>query len=182
MTLGTADVLLHPVRLRIALALLGGRALTTGELGTELSDVPPATLYRHVAALADGGVLDVVEERRARGAVERTYALAAGAGHVDAEAARAMSPDDHRRAFLTFVLSLVASFDTYLATPAPDLARDVVGYRQAALRLTDEEAYELVAELREVVGRRLDLPPAPGRRRRVLATVLMPTEASGPPA
>jgi hypothetical protein len=39
----SADLLLHPVRLRIVQALLGDRALTTGALAEELADVSPAT-------------------------------------------------------------------------------------------------------------------------------------------
>jgi hypothetical protein len=35
-----ADLLLHPVRLRIVQAFLGARALTTSQLSAELSEVP----------------------------------------------------------------------------------------------------------------------------------------------
>ena len=64
------DVVLHPVRLlRIVQAFLGDRELTTGELRSELRDVATATLYRQVAAMVDGGVLEVADERRVRGAV-----------------------------------------------------------------------------------------------------------------
>ena len=73
--MASADLLLHPVRLRIVKAFLGDRALTTGQLAAELDDVPPGSLYRHVALLAKAGVLQVVAERRVRGAVERTYTL-----------------------------------------------------------------------------------------------------------
>ncbi|MEE3921886.1 helix-turn-helix domain-containing protein [Micromonospora sp. BRA006-A] len=59
------ELLMHPVRLRIVQAFLGGRTLTTTDLRAELSDVPPATLYRQVATLADHGVLHTVGERRA---------------------------------------------------------------------------------------------------------------------
>ena len=48
-----ADLLLHPVRWRIVQAFLGDRTLTTAELHAELSDVPMASLYRHVGLLAD---------------------------------------------------------------------------------------------------------------------------------
>ena len=43
--MASADLLLHPVRLRIVQAFLGDRALTTSDLAAELADVPPASLY-----------------------------------------------------------------------------------------------------------------------------------------
>src|SRR5215467_1711411 len=54
--MASADLLLHPVRLRIVQAFLGDRALTTSALAGELADVPPASLYRHVAKLVRAGV------------------------------------------------------------------------------------------------------------------------------
>ena len=168
-----ADVVLHPVRMRIVQAFLGGRELTTGDLRTEISDVPSATLYRQVAALSQGGVLDVVNQRRIRGAVERTYRLRTGAAHVDGEGARQMSVEEHRQVFLTFVVGLLADFDRYLDRGDVDIERDLVGYQQNAMHLTDEETSELVDELRAVLLPRLTLTPAPGRTRRLIATVLM---------
>jgi hypothetical protein len=115
-----------------------------------------------------------------RGAVERTYRLAADAPiSVGAEDARAMGRRDHEQAFLTFALGLVADHDRYLAGEDLDPARDQVGYRRAVLHLSDEETSRLVADLRAAVAPYLDLPEATGRRRRLLATVLLPTE---PPA
>ena len=96
----TADLLLHPVRLRIVQAFLGDRALTTSDLGRELADVPPGSLYRHVARLVDAGVLAVVAERRVRGTVERTYVLRLAAAAIGPDELAAMSPDDHRQAFM----------------------------------------------------------------------------------
>jgi DNA-binding transcriptional ArsR family regulator len=81
--MASADLLLHPVRLRIIQAFLGDRALTTTQLRDELGDVPPASLYRHVANLVDAGVLTVVSERRVRGAVERGYVLRAAGATVN---------------------------------------------------------------------------------------------------
>jgi Fe2+ or Zn2+ uptake regulation protein len=63
---------LHPVRLRILEAFLGDRKLTTADLRAELPDISAASLYRHIAFLVEGGVLEVVAERRVRGAVEQT--------------------------------------------------------------------------------------------------------------
>jgi DNA-binding transcriptional ArsR family regulator len=178
----TAELLLHPVRLRIVQALLGNRALTTGDLAAELTDVPTATLYRQVAVLAEAGVLEVVGERKARGAVERTYRLVLDAASVTAEESARMSVEDHRRAFATFIATLLGDFDRYLdrAGAAPDLLGDRVGYRQAALWLSDAELDGLLADLRSAVASRMDNQPTAGRRRRVVSTVLLPGETDGP--
>src|SRR6266516_3542146 len=45
--MATADLLLHPVRLRIVEAFLGDRALTTSALAAELADVPPMSADDH---------------------------------------------------------------------------------------------------------------------------------------
>src|SRR5688500_5644064 len=169
----TADLLLHPVRLRIVQSFLGGRALTTAELGAELTDVPTASLYRHVGLLADAGVLAVVSERKVRGAAERRYRLVPEAASADPAG---MSAEDHRRAFATFVAASLADFDRYLDRPGrtPDPLADGVGYRQAGIWLDDEEFAEFLGELRALVAARMALPERPGRRRRILSTVLMP--------
>src|SRR3712207_7822816 len=101
--MATADLLLHPVRLRIVQAFLGDRTLTTADLRTELPDVPPATLYRHVGVLAEAGVPTVVGERKARGAAERSYRLVTEAASGGPAGAAATSADVHRRALPTFV-------------------------------------------------------------------------------
>jgi Helix-turn-helix domain len=175
--MATADLLLHPVRLRIVQAFLGDRTLTTADLRTELPDVPVATLYRHVGVLAEAGVLAVVGERKVRGAAERSYRLVTEAASVGAAEAAAMSVDDHRRAFATFVAALLADFDRYAdaaAGPGLDPAADRVGYRQVALWLDDEEFTALVTELREVLTARLALGPDGVRRRRIVSQVFLP--------
>ncbi|SDX99416.1 Helix-turn-helix domain-containing protein [Micromonospora pattaloongensis] len=174
--MASADLLLHPVRLRIVQVFLGDRALTTAELRDELPDVPPATLYRHVGTLADGEVLEVVAERRVRGAVERTYRLRSGNTVVRGADAAAMSVEEHRRAFMTFVAALLGDYDRYLARQDVDLERDLVGYRQAAMYLTDDELRDLIGDLAAVFAPRLAHEPAEGRTRRLLSTILMPGE------
>ena len=112
--MSSADLLLHPVRLRIVQAFLGDRALTTSELRAELLDVPPASLYRHVARLVDAGVLSVVAERRVRGAVERTYVLRVSAARINLDDIERMSREDHRHAFMAFVAGLLGDADRYI--------------------------------------------------------------------
>ena len=175
----SADLLLHPVRLRIVQAFLGDRALTTSQLRDELPEVPPASLYRHVALLVDAGVLSVVAERRVRGAVERTYVLRVAAASVNLDEVDRMSREDHRQAFMAFVAGLLGDFDRYLSRDEIDLLRDGVGFRMAGVWLDDAELTELLRELGRVVQPRLANGPRPGRTRRILGSVLLPGEDSG---
>jgi len=170
----SADLLLHPVRLRIVQAFLGDRALTTTELQAELPDVPAASLYRQVARLVDGGVLGVVAERRVRGAVERTYVLRTAAASIGLDELAKMTPDEHRQAFLAYVAGLIGDFDRYLARADIDLLRDGVSYRMAAMWLDDAELMELARDLVTIVQPRLANAPKPGRKRRIFGTVLLP--------
>jgi hypothetical protein len=170
----SADLLLHPIRLRIVQAFLGDRALTTSGLRSELPEVPPASLYRQVARLVDAGVLAVVAERRVRGAVERTYVLRAAAATVSLDDLAKMSPDEHRQALLAFLAGLISDFDRYLARPKIDLLRDGVSYRLLGLWLTDRELTELSRDIFAALQPRLANAPKRGRTRRLLATILLP--------
>jgi DNA-binding transcriptional ArsR family regulator len=173
----SADLLLHPIRLRIVQAFLNDRALTTGDLREELSDVAATTLYRHMTRLVDAGVLTVVAERRVRGTVERTYELRLREASLDLDT---MSADDHRQAFMAYVAGLLGDFDRYLARGDVDLPRDQVAYRLAAMWLTDEEFAELRGELLRVLQPRLANAPGPGRARRIYASVLLPGDETQP--
>jgi hypothetical protein len=170
----TADLLLNPVRIRIVQAFLGGRTLTTSALAAELPDVPPASLYRQVAKLVNGGVLAIIRERRVRGTVERTYALRTHAAAVGPAELASMSAEDHRQLFLAFVAALIADFDRHLESGDIDYIRDGVGYRMVRMWLSDDEFTAFARDLNDVVRPRLANPPGPGRRLRVLRTVTLP--------
>jgi hypothetical protein len=175
----SADLLLNPVRVRIVRAFLGGRTLTTSALAAELPDVPPASLYRQVAKLVNGGVLAIIRERRVRGTVERTYALRTHAAAIGPAELRSLSAEDHRQMFLTFVAGLLADFDRYLDSADIDFIRDKVGYRMLGMWMTDEEFAEFVRDFNEIVRPRLANAPRPGRSLRVLRTILLPGSGSG---
>ncbi len=179
----SADLLLHPVRLRIVQAFLGDRPLTTTQLSAELSDVPAASLYRHVARLVTAGVLQVVAQRRVRGAVERTYVLRLAAARVGLDELAAMSTDDYRQMFMAFAAGLLADFDRYLQRAEVDLVKDGVAFGIEGLWLDDAEFAELMQELYRVLQPRRANAPKRGRRRRLLASVLLPGEesAAAPP-
>ncbi|TDV44327.1 helix-turn-helix domain-containing protein [Actinophytocola oryzae] len=172
--MATLDLLLHPVRLRILRTFLDGRPATTAQLRERLPDIPPATMYRHVATLAGAGVLEVLDEKRVRGTVERTYRVCWDRAALGPADRAAMTTDDHRRAFTAFVGGLLADFDQYLDGEAVAPDTDGVTYQQAALWLTDEETAELLTEIRAAVTSRTGREPGQGRTRRMVSLVAVP--------
>ncbi len=75
-----------------------------------------------------------------------------------------------------FCAGLLGDFGRYLAAGPVDLLADGVGYRQAPLWLTDTELAELSGRLAAALAPALGNTPGDGRRRRMLSTVLMPTD------
>jgi len=170
----SADLLLHPVRLRILQAFIPDRSLTTVQLQAELADVPPASLYRHVAKLVTAGVLTVLDERRVRGAVERTYALQTSKATVKPGDLAGLSADEHRRMFFTFLAGIIRDFDLYLERGDIDLLRDGISYRLAGMWLTPAEARKLAGELNEILRPATENPPRRGRKRWYFTSIVLP--------
>jgi DNA-binding transcriptional ArsR family regulator len=167
-----ADVLLHPVRLRIVRTLAGTPDATVGELSDALGDVPPASLYRHMRKLATVGVIETSSQRPVRGATESRYRVAHGA--LSASDMRSASKEDHLRYFVTFAATMIDDYAAYLSSGAPDLLHDGVGYRQVPLDLTDAELRRMASAISAAVAPFVGLPRSKARTPRILSTVLMP--------
>lgn len=78
------------------------------------------------------------------------------------------------RLFRWDVAGLLGDFDRYLDRGQIDLLRDGVSYRMAGLWLDDAEFAELMRDIARVLQPRLAKPPGPGRKRRILYSVLLP--------
>lgn len=180
--MANANELMHPVRMRILQTLLGAGELTTAQLRDRLPDIAPATMYRHVAALAKSGVIEVVDERPVRGTVERSYQVRQERALIDAGARATMGKEDHRRAFAVFTAAVMGDFDRYLSHEDADPARENVLYRQGAVWLTDEEFAALVEEIEAAVARRTRTTPGDGRTRHLLSLVFVPDKTATPEA
>lgn len=176
MTMDPLELLLHPLRLRIMHAMSGGRTLTTSQLCALLPDASKATLYRHVSLLADHGLLEIEEERRVRGAVERRFRLSEAPIEKGTAAAIAVPPEGHRRLFAVTMATLLAEFNAYLDRPGAKPAEDTVGYRQRALWLSPDEVADMVREMTEVLAPRIAHEPSPERSRYLISTILFPAE------
>lgn len=167
-----ADLFLHPVRMRILLAL-AGRQCTPKMLSSALSDVPHATLYRHIAQLAKAGAIEVVSEEKKRGQTERTYALA-NAGVLDVETSFFEAGKEERlKYFLSFVTSMLQDFALFLDREDALKRRDF-GFHAVVLNLSDGELTQLSSDLRKLYEPYLKLKLTKHRSARTVSSVVIP--------
>jgi DNA-binding transcriptional ArsR family regulator len=174
MATSRADLILHPVRMRV-LVTLARRQLTARQLSELLPDVPQATLYHHLGILTRAGLLRVVSERQVRGTVEKLYALVGEDATLSPADLAHASREDHLRYFTLFMATVLGDFARYLQQDAPiDLLADGVGYHETPFYLSDEEFAQAMAALNQVLLPYLSNQAAPHRRRRLVTTIVMP--------
>ncbi len=180
------DLAMHPVRMRILTLLSGSQGMTPQQMAERMSDVPQATLYRHINRLANGELLAVAEERPVRGTLEKVYVLNTAyqrqliADEEALDAFNRMSRDDHMRYFLSFLLNQLGEFSGYLNSRdegARDMAADGVGYHTLALFLTDAEFVEFVQALNQALLPFINLEPSADRKKRLFSTIMMPANS-----
>ncbi len=167
-----ADLLLHPIRMRMIRAFIG-RKLTAQQLSELLSDVPQATLYRHLKKLQRSGILRVIQKRPIRGALERVYTLVEGK-EILPHLSDQLTEDNCMQDFLLFLANLQSDFERYLQQSNPDFKKDGVHCQQVHVHLSDEEFKKLWNKWNELISEALHKEPRPGRRTRILSMVVIP--------
>lgn len=171
------NTILHPVRMRIMQSLLGGKELTAQEISQRVSDVPQASLYRHLNKLLEAEVLEVVEENKVRGTIEKVYALSNQLETVTATEVKEASRQDHFSFFFSFLTNLLGDYEQYLQQENIDLEKDGVSYRQVSVFLSNEELRDLLTEIRTIVSRVMENEPTTERKARTISTIVIPKNA-----
>ena len=150
-----AEVVMNPVRQRIFQYFLLNETGTVKEVKNALSDVPSASLYRHMKILADSSILVVVGENRIRGTVESVYKL-----NKDAMAAE----DENGNGVQMALLGLCASFAKYFSAGSADPKRDMLLFTNCTLMLTDEEFTGFLSEINEIGLKYMKAEPSAGSK------------------
>jgi DNA-binding transcriptional ArsR family regulator len=170
------DVILHPVRMRIIQSLIN-QHLTAQQLKELLHDIPQASLYRNLKKLVEAEVIHIVDEIPNRGTVEKVYSIQdPNKAILGPEVLNNLSKDEHMGLFIKFLANLMGEYERYLNQEKVDFTADGVSFRQATLFLSDEEFGEFMKELVAVYTKVLQNKPKKGRKRRTLATIIIPDQ------
>jgi DNA-binding transcriptional ArsR family regulator len=175
MTNSKANLLLHPIRMRIIVEISGGR-MTVKELAQAMPDVPQATLYRHVKALTEGGILSVVEENPVRGTVEHVYAVRSAS--LTAEDLAHLSKDELLHAGTMVITGFLGDFRRYLEGEDEahmDVIADGLDFTKLQLNLSDDELRDFRQELWRVVQSKMQNVPSSGRKRLIFSYLIIPS-------
>jgi Helix-turn-helix domain len=169
-----ADLLLHPIRLRIIQIFTIGRELTVQQVAEYLQDIPQATLYRHFNLLVQGNMLSVTKQNQVRGTIEKVYALAKSEVNTMNKGDK-IDREDLMQQFILFVTMLIDDFEAYTSRESDiDPFRDGIGFRQASLYLSDDELRQLYMKIGEAFQEAAQNEPSADRQRRTISTILMP--------
>lgn len=167
-----ADLILHPVRMKILQTLASGRRKTVQQIAEKLTEVPQATLYRHLKKLLEAKLIEVVEENQVRGTVEKVYALPENNQLVSREEVLKAGPDEHLDYFMKFLASVLMNFEEYIRQPHYDFERDLVSFRMATLYASDEEYSEFIKKYVELITPLLKNEETPDRKKRTITNIL----------
>ena len=160
--------------MRIIQTFLSEDELTTAQVRERLPDVPVATLYRHVAELVTGNLLQIAREEKIRGTSARTYRLALELAQLDAQTVAAMSAEELQAAFGLFSAGLSADLGRYLQQPHLNPLDDGLTFAQIAVYASSEQYQQLMTTWHAALEALMKQGPAPDRQRRILATIMVP--------
>jgi DNA-binding transcriptional ArsR family regulator len=154
--------------------------MSTTELAERLPALPKSSIYRHMRALLEGGLVEVAETRPVKGTLEKFYRLSRPS-HLSQEDLAGYTRDDHMRLFATFLASQLQEFADYLdSSPGFNFLADHTGFSEAGFFASPEELDRILTELRDLIVRNASLPPAEGRRRHKLAIITHPFHPGDP--
>jgi hypothetical protein len=173
------NLLLHPVRLRIILAV-ANRQATAQQLANELPDIPQATLYRNINTLAAAGILAVVQERRVRNTIEKTYAIPHQELSLTLEDLKNAQPEDYIRLFTQFLGMILGYYVRYIQKGSVDFARDNVFFQMVPIYLSKAEEQELGQVINAALLPYVKNEPSPERQRSILGLIALPDVVGAP--
>lgn len=169
-----ADLILHPIRMRIIRSLIGGARKTTLQILEIMPGIPLTTMHRHLNKLLEAKLIEVVEEKKVCGTIIKVYFLNEHGGDIPVQDSKTISSEEHMELFLKFIASLIGDYGRYLEQENYDLLQDGVSFRQLELHLSDEEYMDLLQGMRAQMMNHIHNEPNGERKRRNIVTIAIP--------
>lgn len=177
MDIQSIERLLHPVRIQILKMLATKQELTTLELADNLPDIPQASLYRHLRAMLQDGILEVSQERKVRGTIERSYRLKRNPFDEISARKDQFNKTELLDLFTSFMIAELSNFADYLGTDEYPIERNHISFASNSLYLSDSELKDFVSALSAVMKNFSHIEPSPERRLHKFSFSILPTRS-----
>lgn len=149
-----AEVLMHPVRMKISQALMRNKenGLTPLEMVEIIQDVPQATLYRHIQVLMDAGVIRILKEKKIRSVTEKYYTLNEEAARLNTEEWRNLTKEKKLSYISYYQLSLMTQYQNYLSNiEQKDSSEDRATFSLLELKMDNQQFENFQHELNNLM-------------------------------
>ena len=163
------QAILHPVRARILIAL-NDQQMTARQIARDMQDVPLATVYRQFNVLSTAGLIEIVDEQRVHGTLERRFALVQGKSVVRADQ---IAPDEIVGLVAALMSAVQSNFQQYARNSHGPPKDGEISMMASSLFVTDEEYASIRAAIRELIGK-TGRTASPKHHRRFLAYFSVP--------
>ncbi|MGG2052790.1 transcriptional regulator [Lysinibacillus pakistanensis] len=151
-----AEVLMHPVRMKILQALMHDKeeGLSTLEMISIIKDVPQATLYRHIQILVDENIIKIVKERKVRSVTEKFYAVNEGAAKLSKEDWTKLTIKQKLNYVSYYQLALLSQYQNYLhSLDEKERLADLATFSFIDLTLTTDQFKNFENELNNLINK-----------------------------
>ena len=95
------DILINPIRIQILQYLSSHETATSSDIITQIPNVSKASIYNHIKILEENSVIEVIQENRIRGTVEKVYCISQE------------KADGDFNGIISFLLLLLVDFQKY---------------------------------------------------------------------
>lgn len=167
----------NPIQCKLLIEILDKGRATPKQLAETLGDIAHATLYRHLKKMTADGILQIVEENKIRGTVEKVYAV------VDdlLEDIKRMVVENNGQAYMMlfnqFIVGLTEEFRAYTAQPEIDLLGDGSGFNTSPIYATRSELESAITEINSILLRLMQNSKNPDRKLHSIAVIITPPRA-----
>lgn len=163
----------NQTRFKIALALIDkeeGQSIM--QLNQLLEDIPQATLYRHVNAMFEEGLLKIVKKKKTRSGEENFYAINAKGYKIDQEEWGQASYHEKVNFVTYYFMYILQSYQNYHQTIADQ--KDHSTFSISKLNLAESEFENFQSDLNDLINKYYNESQNDNNRERTISLVIIP--------
>lgn len=170
-----AEVLMHPVRMKILQSLIKNKeeGISTLEMITIIKDVPQATLYRHIQILMEENIIKIVKERKVRSVTEKFYALNEDAARLNQEDWKFLAKEQKLNYISYYQLVLLSQYQHYLTSlEEKKSTEDTATFSFVELTLSDKQFSDFQNDLNSLMIKYYDMSNINGQTKTIAINII----------